>query len=61
MMVQKAMKKASLMTDGSCLGNPGPVGLRPAIRCDYVPPNPQASLFDALDPGDDDEDESDPG
>jgi hypothetical protein len=28
---------------------------------DYVPPKPQASLFDALDPGDDDEDETDPG
>jgi ribonuclease HI len=27
----------------------------------YVPPKPQAGLFDALDIGDDDEDESDPG
>jgi hypothetical protein len=28
---------------------------------DYVPPKPQAGLFDTLDPGDNDEDESDPG
>jgi ribonuclease HI len=28
---------------------------------DYVPPKPQAGLFDAFDSGDDDEDESDPG
>ena len=28
---------------------------------DYVPPKPQASLFDALDNPEDDEDESDPG
>jgi hypothetical protein len=35
--------------------------LRLDLGRDYVPPNPQAGLFDALDSGDDAEDESDPG
>jgi ribonuclease HI len=32
MMVLKAMKKASLITDGSCLGNPGPGGWACILR-----------------------------
>ena len=35
--------------------------LRLDLGRDYVPPNPQAGLFDDLDLRDDDEDESDPG
>jgi ribonuclease HI len=31
-MVPKAMKKASLITDGSCLGNPGPGGWACILR-----------------------------
>jgi ribonuclease HI len=32
MMVPNAMKKASLITDGSCLGNPGPGGWACILR-----------------------------
>ena len=35
--------------------------LRLDLGRDYVPPKPQASLFDALDSGDDDEEENDTG
>ena len=34
--------------------------LRLDLGRDYVPPKPQAGLFDTLDPGENDEDESDP-
>ncbi len=42
------MKNVSLITDGSCLGNPGPGGwapLRLGLGVDYVPPKPQAGIF----------------
>ena len=35
--------------------------LRLDLGRDYVPPKPQAGLFDTPDPGENDEDESDPG
>src|ERR1022692_4289018 len=51
-----ARTQASSWPDGTPHGR-----LRLDLGRDYVPPKPQAGLFDTLDPGDNDEDESDPG